>query len=354
VSHTYREIHSQPDTWERALSAAAESWAPAERALGLAGGERFLTIGAGTSFYLAQSAAHVLQERTGRPATAVPSSEVFLSARSTVPAEPLVAFVISRSGSTSEAVLAARHLREHAPAARVVAVTCRTGSELARHAHLTIEIPAADERSVVMTRSFTSMLLALGLVAARIAGDDAALGELERLPGLARAGLEDAEAFGKRLGEDIDLEAFVYLGLGPNHGLAQEATLKLKEMTQVACEAYGPLEFRHGPISIIEPGSAVVILGGSREEPYLPDLERELVRHGAHVAKVSPQPSEVAATSLLLPPDLSDVARGPLYLPPVQLLAYHRARALGLNPDEPRNLDQVVVLDPARVDSSRS
>jgi glucosamine--fructose-6-phosphate aminotransferase (isomerizing) len=190
------------------------------------------------------------------------------------------------------------------------------------------------------------MLLALGLVAAALAADDGAQRELERLPGLARTGMAGAEAFAERLGEDSGLEAFVYLGLGPNHGLAQEATLKLKEMTQVPCEAYGPLEFRHGPISIIEPGSAVVLLGGSREQDYLPELERELARHGAHVAKVSPHPSDVAATTLRLPPGLSDIARGPLYLPAVQLLAYHRARAIGLNPDEPRNLDQVVVLDP--------
>jgi glucosamine--fructose-6-phosphate aminotransferase (isomerizing) len=347
LSHTYQEIISQPETWERALEATAAGWAPARRTLGLAGDEHVLLVGSGTSLYLAQAAAHVMQERTGRPAVAVPASEVFLSPASTVPmGVPLVAFVLSRSGSTSEAVLAARHLREHVPAARVVSVSCRPDSELAQHAHLAIELPDADERSVVMTRSFTSMLLALGLVAATIAGDGGAVQELERLPALARAGMADAEAFAERLGEDTGLDAFVYLGLGPNHGLAQEATLKLKEMTQVRCEAYSPLEFRHGPISIIEPGSAVVLLGGSREEDYLPALERELGRHGAHVARISPHASEAADTALLLPPGLSDVARGPLYLPPVQLLAYHRARAIGLNPDEPRNLDQVVVLDP--------
>jgi glucosamine--fructose-6-phosphate aminotransferase (isomerizing) len=290
----------------------------------------------------------VMQERTGRPATAVPASEVFLSPASTVPAGvPLVAFVLSRSGSTSEAVLAARHLREHVPAARIVSVSCRPDSELARHAHLAIELPDAAERSVVMTRSFTSMLLALGLIAATIGGDGDAVRELERLPALGRDGMADAEAFAERLGEDTGLDAFVYLGLGPNHGLAQEATLKLKEMTQVPCEAYSPLEFRHGPISMIEPGSAVVLLGGSREEDYLPDLERDLARHGAHVAKVSPHGSAVADTVLRLPAGLSDVARGPLYLPPVQLLAYYRARAIGLNPDQPRNLDQVVVLERA-------
>ena len=347
MSHTYREILSQPETWERALTAAAAGWRPAPRALGLTGGEHFLFVGSGTSLYLAQAAAQVMQERTGRPAVAVPASEVFLSAASTVPTGvPLLAFLLSRSGSTSEAVLAARHLREHVPSARVVTVSCRPDSELARHAHLAIELPDAAERSVVMTRSFTSMLLALGLVAAAIADDRAAQAELERLPGLARDGMADAEAFGERLGEDLGLDAFVYLGLGPSLGLAHEATLKLKEMTQVPCEAYGALEFRHGPISIVEPGRAVVLLGGSREEDYLPALERELALHGAHVARISPHTSPTADTALLLPAGLSDVARGPLYLPAVQLLAYHRARALGLNPDEPRNLDQVGVLDP--------
>jgi glucosamine--fructose-6-phosphate aminotransferase (isomerizing) len=346
LSHTYDEILSQPEAWEGALRVARAVWTRPPRVLALDGRERFLTVGSGTSFYLAQVAAHVLQERTRRPASAVAASEVFLSAASTVPAdEPLVAFVFSRSGSTSEAVLAAQHLREHRPGARVVAVTCRSGSELAEHADLAIEIPEADERSVVMTRSFTSMLVALGVVAAAIVGDRVALAELERLPELAHDGMEAAETFGQRLGEDLTLDAFVHLGLGPNHGLAQEATLKLKEMTQVRCEAYGPLEFRHGPISIVEPGTAVVLLGGCREESYLPDLERELARHGAHVAKVSPHASDVADTSLVLPAGLSDVARAPLYLPAVQLTAYHRARSLGLNPDEPRNLDQVVVLD---------
>jgi glucosamine--fructose-6-phosphate aminotransferase (isomerizing) len=347
LSHTYREIVSQPETWERALAATAAGWERAAATLGLTGEEQFLLAGSGTSLYLAEAAAQVMQERTGRTAVAVPASEVFLSPASTVPAGvPLLAFVLSRSGSTSEAVRAARHLREHVPSARVVAVSCRPDSELARHAHAAIELPDADERSVVMTRSFTSMLLALGVIAAALGGDTAAHAELERLPGLARAGMADAEAFAERLGEDTALDAFVYLGLGPTLGLAREGTLKLKEMTQVPCEAYGALEFRHGPISIVEPGHAVVLLGGTREEEYLPALERELARHGAHVARISPHASAAAATALRLPDGLSDVARGPLYLPPVQLLAYHRARTLGLNPDEPRNLDQVVVLDP--------
>jgi glucosamine--fructose-6-phosphate aminotransferase (isomerizing) len=116
-------------------------------------------------------------------------------------------------------------------------------------------------------------------------------------------------------------------------------------MTQVPCEAHNPLEFRHGPISIVRPGTAVVVLGGSREQRYLGDLERDLAGHGAHVAKISPHGSRAAVTTLRLPGGLSDIGRAPLYLPPVQLLAYHRARALALNPDEPRNLDHVVVLD---------
>src|SRR4029079_13787674 len=107
------------------LAGTADRWRAADGALGLTGSERFLFVGSGTSLYLARAAAQVLQERPGRTAVAAPASEVFLSQASTVPPEAsLVAFVLSRSGCTSEAVLAARHLRERVPGARVVTVSC--------------------------------------------------------------------------------------------------------------------------------------------------------------------------------------------------------------------------------------
>ena len=345
MSHAEREIRSQADTWDATLAGVPAQWARIAPAVPIAADTHILIVGCGTSYYLAQTAAHIFQEATGRVARAVPGSEVFLSPGSTVPRAGLVvAFIVSRSGTTSEAVMAARHLATMSPRVVTVAVTCTPDSALARATDHAIELEHAAERSVVMTRSFTNLLLAMQVVAATVADDRSLLGELAGLPGVLRSGFDGMAAFGTELGRRGDLRRIIYLGLGPNYGLAEEATLKLKEMTQVECEPYNPLEFRHGAISTVIAGTAVVLLAGERERDYVADLEAELGRFGAYVATIAPYPSDHADASVLLPPGVSDLARGPLYLPAVQLLAHERALLLGLDPDAPRNLGAVVVL----------
>jgi glucosamine--fructose-6-phosphate aminotransferase (isomerizing) len=275
----------------------------------------------------------------------VPGSEVFVSPSTTIPpGVPLVAFVISRSGTTSEAVRAAEHLTARGAGTSVVAITCREDSALAATAEHVVALPHVVEQSVVMTQSFTSMLLALQLIAALIAGDVELEAQLDRVPELGRAGMEQAETVARRLGEDLALDTFIFLGLGPSYGLAQEATLKLKEMTQTPCEAYNPLEFRHGPISVVRAGTAVVLLEGERERDYMPDVERDVRELGAHVTTVAPYGGDGVDAAVRLPSDLADIARGVLYMPALQLLAFHRATARDLDPDRPRHLEHVVLL----------
>jgi glutamine---fructose-6-phosphate transaminase (isomerizing) len=171
------------------------------------------------------------------------------------------------------------------------------------------------------------------------------LEELALLPGAFADHLADAEQLARRLAASQVFNKTIYLGLGPNQGLAEEGTLKLKEMTQSACEAYNPLEFRHGPISIVDDRTLIVLFEGMREVAYVADVERDLKQHGAHVVAVGPYQSAGADDSLVIGAAFSDVARCLLYLPFVQLLAFYRALAIGLDPDKPRNLSQVVVLD---------
>lgn len=345
MSYTYDEIRSQPETWAQTIATVPQQWAGISERVAFPPETHVLFVGCGTSFYLAQTAAHAFQETTGRAAAAIPGSEVFLSPASTVPrGVPIVAFVISRSGTTSEAILAARHLNT-LPDVQTVGLTCSPGTELAQATRHAIELLHVEERSVVMTRSFTNMLIALQLVAAAVAGNVGLQAELAGLPALLRPQLDEMEAFARDLGRRGDIRRVIYLGLGPNFGLAAEATLKLKEMTQVECEPYNPLEFRHGAISTVRDDTAVVFIAGERERAYVPDAEEDVKRHGALVATVAPYPSDHAAASIVLPNGLSDIARCALYLPPLQLLAHERALLLGLDPDAPRNLGHVVVLD---------
>jgi glutamine---fructose-6-phosphate transaminase (isomerizing) len=346
MSLTYAEILKQPDSWSETIRQVPSIWDDLRRSIDPGTLSHALFMGSGTSLYIAQSAAQSFMEITGTTASAVPTSEVFLSPASTVPGSgPVVAFIISRSGTTSEALIAAAYLREQHPHVTTVGITCNAGTELAARCDACIELPFAAEQSVVMTQSFTTMLLALQVVATLVAGNDALRDELAGLPAAFRGQLAATEQHAKEVGSSLTYDKTIFLGLGPNRGLAEEGTLKLKEMTQSACEAYNPLEFRHGPISIVDERTLILLLEGTREHAYLADVERDLRQHGAHVVAVGPHPTTSANDSLVIGDAFTDLARCVLYLPFVQLLAYNRALALGLDPDRPRNLNQVVVLD---------
>jgi glucosamine--fructose-6-phosphate aminotransferase (isomerizing) len=346
MSLTYQEILKQPATWTQTLESVPGKWREASQGIYPAAISHALFMGSGTSLYIAQTAAQSFMEITGIPASAIPTSEAFLSTPSTVPRSGnVVAFIISRSGTTSEALLAATYLRDHHPHVRTVGITCNADTELERRCDTCLGLPFAAEQSVVMTQSFTTMLLTLQIVAALIAGNDALLAELKQLPGALGELLPAVERLAKDVGSSLDYDKTIYLGLGPNQGLAEEGTLKLKEMTQSSCEAYNPLEFRHGPISIVDEKTLIVLLEGVREKDYLADLNRDLKRYGAKVVSAGPLNTPGPDRHIQLGEAFSDIARCVLYIPFLQLLAYYRALALNLNPDRPRNLNQVVVLD---------
>ena len=101
-----------------------------------------------------------------------------------------------------------------------------------------------------MTRSFTSMLALLLRIVAGIAPDPSLADDLDQLPERWQEAVAAADV-GHRLGS-VDHERIVVLGGGPARGIASEWCLKLTETSQIPTDAYEPLEFRHGPISVCE------------------------------------------------------------------------------------------------------
>src|SRR5580693_9307065 len=184
-------------------------------------------IGCGSSFYLAQAAAASWSILTGGKARAIPASEIMLFPQSLpIPCQPVI---ISRSGYTSEAVEAAEYL-ERTKNLHTLAITCGQDTPIQKVSSRCIVLPDADEKSTVMTRSFTSMLLVLQCLAA-IRGNRrdfleaaAQLGEQmsTRLDGIR----ETVKGLVKERGAFAD---YVFLGQGPFFGIAQESMLKVKE-----------------------------------------------------------------------------------------------------------------------------
>jgi glucosamine--fructose-6-phosphate aminotransferase (isomerizing) len=352
---TWRESSTSGDAIRAALHAADP--APAGVRNLLADANRFVITGAGSSYYLAQSVAAAAREVLGRSVLAAPLSELILRPAGVLVAgsggnnrtghaagpEPVV--IISRSGSTSEAITVVERMRSAGHP--TIAVTCRRDSPLATLADVTLVSPAGDEAAIVMTRSFASMLALLLAVVARVGNDRSLNADLDRIPDRWDE-VVAAAAVGRRLGT-TDWSRVVILGGGAAFGIAAEWGLKLTETSQVATSAYEPLEFRHGPISLCEPGTLVVALVGGAGVAEELAVVREAAALGATTWVIAPdrdEAPEAPGEVSLIGGGLQATARLPMLLHPGHALALSLALTRGRDPDAPRHLGQVVILEP--------
>jgi len=348
---TWRESATSGDAIAAALAVAERS--PSAAAGLLAAADRVVITGAGSSYHLAQAVAAVGRTAMRRPVFAAPLSELILRPRGVLVGdgddgraaslEPVV--IISRSGSTSEAVDVAE--RMHVTGHPTIAVTCRSGSPLAALADVTLVSPAGDEAAIVMTRSFASMLALLLRVVATVGGDDGLAAGLSRLPDRWEEAAGAART-GRQLG-GTDWSRIVILGGGPHFGIAAEWGLKLIETSQVPTVAYEPLEFRHGPISVCEPGMLVVGLVGGLGASEEIAVVGEAASLGADTWLIARDEDEARGA----PGEVSLIGRGldpwarlPLLVHPAHALALALAQTRGRDPDAPRHLGQVVILGP--------
>jgi glucosamine--fructose-6-phosphate aminotransferase (isomerizing) len=347
---TWRESSTSGDAIGAALGAADGAPAAALDLLTRAG--RIVITGAGSSYYLAQAAAATARTALHRPVLAAPLSELILrpdgvlAEASTIGSaagrDPVV--IISRSGSTSEAVDVAERMRRAGHP--TIAVTCRADSPLARTADVALVSPEGDEAAIVMTRSFASMLALLLRLIASVAGDDGLAADLGQLTGRWPEAAA-AATVGRRLAA-TDWSRVVVLGGGPAFGIAAEWGLKLTETSQVPTNAYEPLEFRHGPISVCEPGMLVVGLVGGPGAADEVAVVREAAALGATtwlLARDADETSGAGGEVSRIGGGLHPAARLPLLLHPAHALALGLALTRGCDPDAPRHLGQVVILD---------
>jgi fructoselysine-6-P-deglycase FrlB-like protein len=189
-----------------------------------------------------------------------------------------------------------------------VAITADPATPVMEIADETVVLDFADEESVVQTVFATTalMLLRAGLGHSL----EAVIAQAEQVLATHSTGAES---------EVDEAEQFSFLGQGWVHGIAREASLKMREAAQAWTESYPQMEYRHGPIAIAEPGRVVWIFG----EP-VPGLLDDVNATGAIIRNepIDPVADLVAA----------------------QLLAVRLAKAKGLDPDRPRHLSRSVIL----------
>lgn len=148
------------------------------------------------------------------------------------------------------------------------------------------------------------------------------------------------EAQAKAIGENLALDRFYFLGSGIRYGLACEVNLKMKEMTLTHSEPFHFLEFRHGPMSMVNESAAVIGLRSDANAAHEQKVLDEMRAKGGTLLSLAEADANITFES-----GVPEAVRAVLYLPTLQLMAYHRSIAKGLNPDRPNNLTAVVKLD---------
>ncbi|WP_343818495.1 tagatose-6-phosphate ketose isomerase [Dyella marensis] len=349
---TLREVLQQPATW-RGTAALLREPAVRER-LARAMSPRpphIVLTGSGSSMYIGECLAPTLQQGLGIPAQAIAAGTLLTHWRGVLPPGEGLLISLARSGDSPESCGVVDRVLADAPAWRHLVITCNANGKLAtRYNHdprVTVLVldERTNDRSLVMTSSFTNLLLA---------GSGLLLDSADVLTGQAVAALaavvdylfdEQAVALAELASRNV--EGAVYLGSGGGIGAAHEAALKMVEMTggKVITMAETFLGLRHGPMSSIRPGTLIV--GFLSADPavrgYELDLLRELDRKQLGLAKLVVgegipadvlRPGDVAIELAglghhgELPSLLADVAVG-------QLLAFFRCLRLGDRPDAP-------------------
>jgi len=347
-AYTLAEILSQPQCWNSCLRELRASGILHRVSKQFPDRQDYLFIGCGSSYYVALCAAATMTAHTGLRARGIPASELLLYPSPVLAAtKHCLPVLISRSGQTSEVLKAAELL--HSRSIPTLAISCAEGQTLEKLASLTITLPAADEKSTVMTRSFTSMLLALQNLAATIATAGKHGEELARIPDLAAPGLSPVP---ERIRDFVSRHRFadyVCLGQGPFYGLACEYALKVTEMSVSYAQAFHTLEFRHGPKSIVAPETLLVFLISQAGRDAETDVLEEMKSLGGTTLVVANHADDRIRQAADFLVDLSlDAPEFTLLAPslvPGQLLGLYTGLAKGLDPDFPRHLSRAVILD---------
>ena len=228
--------------------------------------------------------------------------------------------------------------------ARTIAVTNQEDSPLARTAHDTVLLRAGPERSVAATKTYTAQLTALSLLVAEAAANRPLLRAHRALPRLMADALEADDrlrAVARRWRRILEC---LVTSRGYNYATAREAALKLKETCYVPAEPISAVDLLHGPIAVIGRGFPVLLaVPPGRVLAGLASLAARLKDRRAETVICSSDRAvlRLAALPVEIPRTPDERLSPHVYAIPMQLLAYHLARARGHDPDHPRGLRKI-------------
>jgi len=303
-----------------------------------------IVLGCGSSYSLAKSLARMANMRTGFPATALAAGDVLLHApRYTKCFEGAMVLAISRSGSTSEILLALDALKEQNCHFTIVSLTCREESKLSKLADMNLDIPWAYDNSVCQTRTVSCLYYAFAYILANITGDVELLVDLDHVVSRGDDYLEEIDAPLQNFAAE-PWSHVVILGDAELCGLAEEGALAFKEICQLPSNHYHLLDSRHGPAVLINEETLILAVLGPNNS-YEKDFLQDMIKKTPHIIAFTDKPEGIGSVQVMpYNREISHIAKGLPFILICQLLSYHKAIYCGTDPDSPTGLDAWISL----------
>ena len=324
--------------------------------------EKLIIAASGSSRHAGLAGEIMIEDLSGVAVDVEYASEY--SYRSTHAAVDPIVMVITQSGETADTIAAQREALTRG--VKTIAISNVPDTTIVREAGAALISGAGPELSVPATKSFTTQLTILYLMAlflARKRGRMTSevtrsyLQRLLRLPAAIEQNLrvwdELAEEYGAR---HFEAEKFLYLGRGVHYAIAREGALKLKEISYAHAEGYPAGELKHGPNALVDESLPVVVLAtcdhgdpdsGLRYRRTLDVIQEVKSRRGPVVAVATEGDKEISAIAdhVFFVPSAPELLLPILEVIPLQLFAYHVAVRKGYDVDHPRNLVKAVVTE---------
>lgn len=353
ASYTAKEIFGQPTLWAQLWETTQEQLGDIKSFLNSAYKEKNLQIiltGAGTSAFIGDVLEDVFQKRIKTFTKAVASTDLITNPELYFSEDkPTLLISFARSGDSPESATAVELANKLSKKVFHLLITCNSKSRLVDAAkeseHYTYLMPeAANDQSLAMTGSFTSMLLA-GILIAHINE----LNEIEKeIEELIKYGKRVLKLYAEELNSiaKLDFNRAVFLGSGMMRGIARESHLKLQELTdgKVICKHDTFLGFRHGPKAVIDEKTLVVYILSNNEyvNKYEIDLINDAKSGRKSICSLGIMENQVNGIELdkriVLSEShtkISEELLAVVSVLPAQLIGFYKSLNLGLKPDRP-------------------
>jgi glutamine---fructose-6-phosphate transaminase (isomerizing) len=355
-----KEIYEQPEAVRETIGDRARRGKLVLEGIGLNELEiqnlrRIVIVACGTAYHAGVVGRYIIEEWARIPVEPDIASE--WRYRNPVLSKDTLVIGITQSGETADTIAAMRLAREQG--ARTLAITNQLGTQVTREVDAVLYTRAGLEIGVAATKTFTSQVALLSLIALKLAQIrrtlpaeeiEFILEELYDLPEKMEYFLDGDHPI-EEIAERHHLKPF-FLYLGRHIGLpvALEGALKLKEISYIPTEAYSAGEMKHGPIALLDSETPVVCVATDQRVVYDKVVSniQEVRARGAQVIAIATDGNEDVqhhADDVIYIPRTPAFLQAVLAVLPLQLLAYRIARLRGLNVDQPRNLAKTVTVE---------